>query len=136
MDKHLTKTEEQKEEQSKELTTYFLVNADLNMKGGKLASQVSHATRELMKYIYDEMFISVGKTSDVCERYYEWSANGSKTIILKVPFDKLKQFEGEPESVTIHDAGRTQIPENSLTVIGFAPSRFTCEKFKEFKLYS
>lgn len=63
-----------------------------------------------------------------------WKATGHAKVILKASQEQIESMIGEPETMYIRDAGRTQIAPNSLTVLGFYPSTNLKEKFKHFKL--
>jgi peptidyl-tRNA hydrolase len=71
---------------------------------------------------------------DCYARYMVWKATGHAKVILKASQKQIEKLMGEPETMYIRDAGRTQIVPNSLTVLGFYPSANLKEKFKDFKL--
>ena len=76
----------------------YLVNKDLEMSPGKIASQVAHASmlamRELLKRNGDETSLPV--------------------IIL---FAKEQDMMVETSIAYVNDAGRTEVPAGSLTVV-------------------
>lgn len=121
-------------EQTNPLCMYVLVNEDLKMGKGKIASQVGHVvgliTEEIIRKSYE---VSKG-VPDCYQRYMEWKMSGHAKIILKATEAQIIGLIGESESIYIRDAGHTQIAPDSLTVIGFYPSRMLREKFKEYKL--
>ena len=112
---------------------YILVNDDLKMGKGKIASQVGHVvgliTEEIIRKSYE-----MTKIPDCYLRYIQWKNNGHTKIILKASCDQITSFIGQSESVYIIDAGKTQIAPDSLTVIGFYPSAEIKNKFKNYKL--
>lgn len=123
------------------LYMYILVNDDLKMGKGKIAGQVSHVvgliTEEIIRKYY-ESSKDVPESSkgvlDCYSRYMVWKASGHAKVVLKASQEQIEQLIGEPESIYIRDAGRTQIAPNSLTVLGFYPSSNLKDKFKDFKL--
>ena len=118
-----------------ETCMYILVNSDLGMKPGKIASQVGHVVQKLtersMKIIYESDSIS-----DFQVMYMKWNRSGHKKIVLKGTQKQLEKFLASPDTEYIIDEGRTQIPENSLTVVGFLPSssKSDSDRFIHFKL--
>ncbi len=119
---------------SGELYMYILVNDELKMSKGKIASQVGHVVGEITEQIIRKSYESVKGVPDCYIRYSKWKKNGAAKITLKATEEQIKLLMKESESVHIIDAGRTQIAPNSLTVIGFYPSYDLKEKFKDFKL--
>lgn len=111
---------------------YIFINNSLQMSKGKIASQVGHIVQKIIEDIYDNQSLNKKKI-DIFNRYKNWR-NGSKKIILKATHTELLDLQQESESVSIYDAGHTQIAPNSLTCIGFYPSSNNEEKFKNFKL--
>jgi PTH2 family peptidyl-tRNA hydrolase len=116
---------------------YILVNSDLSMSKGKIAGQVGHVvgviTAELFKNVYEN---STKEYLDDFFHYENWVKDNMYTkVILKAKESELKKFIAtESKCRYIIDAGRTQIPSNSLTVVGFFPRNDLAEKFKNFKL--
>lgn len=117
-----------------ELYMYVLVNNDLGMGKGKIAGQVGHVVGLITEQIIRKSYESTKGVPDCYSRYIRWKNSGHAKIILKATGEQIKSLIGEPESVHIIDAGRTQIAPNSLTVIGFYPSANLKDKFKEYKL--
>jgi len=96
-------------------TTYiYIINSDLKMSKGKIAAQVSHVAMRLGK--------SYGMIG--------------KAIILKAPESVLKEFIQDKKVCTeyIRDAGLTEVPENSLTCVGFRQNKSTLLNTMELKL--
>lgn len=111
---------------------YLFVNTDLGMKTGKIAAQVGHA----VQYIVENIVISgfeIHPPPAYYFTYMKWR-NAAKKIVLKATQEQLLKLKEEPESVFVIDAGRTQIPENSLTVVGFYPSFTNESRFTDYKL--
>lgn len=94
----------------------FVVNSSLNMGVGKLAAQVAHASLGLYRTLIE--FHTMEQAVD------KWTNEGEKKVVLKgenhIHLQELqKQAEfSNIHSYLVHDAGRTQIPPNSVTVLG------------------
>ncbi|KAI8478708.1 PREDICTED: probable peptidyl-tRNA hydrolase 2 [Branchiostoma belcheri] len=96
----------------------FVVNTDLQMGVGKIAAQVAHACLELYRTVqrsrHTAMLLQYGSTP----------GEGEMKIVLKG--DNVAQLEELASKATalnlpnciIQDAGRTQIPAGSKTVLG------------------
>ena len=123
---------------SDDLKMVFLVRQDLKMKAGKIAAQVAHAAIGL----YDDIIFGNNKYQQ--EALDFWVDYGQKKIVLKVPnlevmnsaLNQCKQ--NNIANCLITDAGCTQIPPGSKTVLGIGPN--TSEKINkitgQFKLMS
>ena len=83
---------------------------------GKIAAQAGHA--------------SVSATMKAGEKspstLDSWLKSGQKKVCLKTNYDDLIDLENEAKSIGIQtiriiDAGKTQIPSGSLTVIAIGP---------------
>ena len=100
-----------------EVKMVLVVNNNLKMGKGKIAAQVGHATVSST--------LKCGKEApDLLE---SWLASGQKKICVKgTDADHLLQLEKVASnkgilSTKIHDAGHTQIPSGSLTVLALGP---------------
>lgn len=118
---------------SEDYTMYILVNNDLNMGKGKIASQVGHVVEKITAKIL-QSFQDIKKPKQFMEDYINYTKSGNKKIILKGTQEQLQQFITDTDSFHIIDAGKTEIPAGSLTVIGFLPSNKNKNRFSEFKL--
>lgn len=91
----------------------IIVNSDLKMSKGKLASQVAHAS--LMSYL---------KGSSDMNR--KWLDNSYVKIILKANLETIKgldnlfNIQGIPHFLVV-DEGRTEIEPNTITCLGISP---------------
>jgi peptidyl-tRNA hydrolase, PTH2 family len=91
---------------------YILVNKSLSMTPGKVAAQVGHAVERLT--------LACQKSS----HYKAFRACGTPKIVLSVPteeqfieiLDQTKKYT----KVYIIDEGMTQVPKNSVTVVGYS----------------
>jgi peptidyl-tRNA hydrolase len=95
-------------------TFIYIINNDLKMSKGKIAAQVSHVACQL-----GAKYRTVGKA-----------------IVLKADEETLlrivKHFTSHIHYV--RDAGLTQVPEGSLTCVGFKETPFTYTITKRLKL--
>lgn len=95
-------------EKKDEIVQYFVVNKELGMSAPKLAAQIAHvATIMTLKYQNEEDF-------------QKW-INGSQTKILLGGKETQLNKLIEQGFDFIIDEGRTEIPKNSLTVVGLKP---------------
>jgi PTH2 family peptidyl-tRNA hydrolase len=102
---------------SEEHVMFCFVNHDLSMSKGKIAGQVGHAVQYMMERVFGN------HDRDYMERYTAWRENQSPKIILKARESDLLELMKRPDCVYVHDAGRTQIPSGSLTVVAFVPEK-------------
>ena len=105
---------------------YIFVNHDLSMGKGKIAGQVGHVCCHLTKRMIN----------NPTQESVDWDTHASKKVVVKATMNQLNELEKMANSISIHDAGRTQIPANSLTVVGFMPmyEKNVPKTFKEYKL--
>lgn len=106
-----------------EIVQYYIVNADLikeyQMDAGKISAQVAHAATILSHQL----------TLQQDETFNTWLRASQTKITLKAKEKDLLKLV-ELGFLGIRDEGRTQIPPNSLTVVGLPPMEK--EKAKEF----
>ncbi|MFH1445200.1 MAG: peptidyl-tRNA hydrolase Pth2 [Nanoarchaeota archaeon] len=96
----------------------IVVRKDLDLSKGKLSVQVAHASVDAYK-----------KTDKKIRD--EWESEGAKKVVVKV--DDLKQLleikkrchEAGLSCVLISDAGRTELPPGTTTVLGIGPCKET-----------
>jgi peptidyl-tRNA hydrolase, PTH2 family len=97
---------------------YLIVNTDLKMGKGKIASQCAHAAADLVL----SMAVSPKKTP---KAFDVWLRNGTKKIVLKAPQAILEALVAKYDKTmrlrSVIDAGFTQIEPGSFTVLGFEP---------------
>ena len=94
----------------------LVINNDLKMGKGKIAAQAGHAsvTATLRAGEY---------RPDILD---SWLKSGQKKVCLKSSYSEVMEFESKAkangiQTTIITDAGKTQIPSGSLTVIAFGP---------------
>ncbi len=110
----------EKNNQDDDIVMYILVNNNLNMSRGKLASQVAHSACNVVSYL----------VKNPTAIYREWLRTGSAKIVLKSDFNQMEPltylFNNRSKEIWcdyILDQGRTQVEPGSLTTIAFNPMR-------------
>ena len=94
----------------------LVINNDLKMGKGKIAAQAGHAS-----------VTATLKTGEHRPTTLDsWLKSGQKKVCLKSSYDDLIELESKAkangiQTVRITNAGKTQIPSGSLTVIAFGP---------------
>ena len=102
-----------------ELTMVFIARKDLKLSAGKLAAQVGHATAECITKAERteprllDRYMKVGQRKVVCQAANE---------------DELRRLFGEAKeagiiAALITDAGHTEIPAGTVTVVGLGPDK-------------
>ncbi|ELQ76905.1 Peptidyl-tRNA hydrolase [Trachipleistophora hominis] len=110
-----------------DLVLVIIVNKDLKMSKGKVIAQVGHLISKVFR-----------KAVNVDE----WVDNGEAKIVLRAGYEEMKNIGRMAKERGIlvngiYDAGRTQVPAGSNTLIGLGPwnkaevSVFT----KDLKMY-
>ena len=107
--------------ESDDLKMVFLVRQDLKMGAGKIAAQVAHAAIGLYDDILEEENIYQKNALN------SWFNLGQKKVVLKVNdlntmLEVVKKCKkAKLQYCLISDAGHTQIPQGSVTVLGIGP---------------
>lgn len=114
---------------------YILVNKELNMSPGKIASQVGHITEKLAIRIIKSLYEDDSTESITLNfNFSKYIKNGHKKIILYASQKEMDKLKSDKNAEYIIDEGKTEIPPDSLTVVGFLPSNTNKDKFKSFRL--
>ena len=92
-------------------TFIYVVDSSLGLSKGKIAAQVSHVAMLLS---------DCGKVL-------------GRAIVLKAPHDYFEVLCGQPEAVYIRDAGLTEVPEGTITCVGFIKNESNQKLFKDLK---
>ena len=103
--------------QTNELTMVLVTRSDLALSKGKLAAQCSHATAECI--------LKAKRTAPkILEKY---RTDGARKIVCSTGnLDSLKRIFGEANEAglicyMVKDAGHTEIPSGTVTVVGIGP---------------
>ena len=96
----------------------LVINHDLKMGKGKIAAQSGHAS------VSATLKLGANKPNLLDA----WLKSGQKKVCLKTTQDELLELEKHAiklgiQTVRVNDAGKTQIPSGSLTVIAFGPAQ-------------
>lgn len=94
------------------ITYVYVINSDLKMSKGKIAAQVSHVAMMLTEYDFP-----IGRA-----------------IVLKAEEKLLRELIQRPEVKYVKDAGLTEVPEGSLTCVGFVQNSEFKEITRKLKL--
>ncbi|SDC65357.1 peptidyl-tRNA hydrolase [Paenibacillus sp. UNCCL117] len=99
---------------TRDIVQYYIVNTELGMSPGKIAAQVAHAatTMTLHCLLNDKSSHAV---------FQAWLNAGQKKIVLQGTEADLLRLSGEGY-LSIRDAGHTEIPSGSLTVVVLPPA--------------
>ena len=109
----------QKKNQSDfEYKMVIVTRSDLSLSAGKLAAQVSHAA----------VTCTLLTKKNKPEWFAKWQREGAKKVVVKV--ETLEEFfplkeKAEKLGITVNivtDAGHTEIPEGTQTVLGIGPA--------------
>jgi len=96
----------------------IVVRDDLKLSKGKLSAQVAHAA----------VSCAIKSENNKNKYFSEWFSEGQKKVVLKIDdLDSLIKVFNEAKSVgliteLIKDAGLTEIPPGTITVLGIGPA--------------
>lgn len=107
-----------------EVVLYFVVNKELNLSVGKLSSQIARVSSNITSKYRNEA------------SFKKWVEGSQTVIVLQAKEKTLKKLIELGFEYTI-DEGRTEIAENSLTVVGLEPMSKTeaLKYIKRLQLY-
>ena len=122
---------------NKEYTAYLIINDDLKMSKGKIASQSAHAILNVHRFM----------SSNGMENK-AWENHGEKIVVLKASELTIRKLLAEYGELIVnkkkdklnvfpvYDAGRTEVDPGSLTVLATTPimDSFKPETLKTLKL--
>lgn len=106
-----------------ELKVYIVIRKDLKMRRGKEIAQACHA----IQYLAEIGDIHVGERTVAGFIYKQWCENQHAKIAVGVESEQqLNNFVARASELgvleaTVLDAGRTEIPENTLTCAAIGP---------------
>ena len=90
---------------SQDYTMYIIINNDLNMGKGKIASQVGHVVQHIIEDLLESYYNS-NKKKDKYSNYLKWK-NGCKKIVLKASQSDLLYCLENYDCVPVYDLGKT-----------------------------
>ncbi len=100
-----------------ELTMVLVTRRDLKLSAGKLAAQCGHAAVEC----------ALKARRNVPRQLERWRDEGARKIVLRCEdIDSLRRLFGEAMDADlpcymVKDAGHTEIPAGTVTVVGIGP---------------
>ena len=101
-----------------EVTMVIVTRKDLKLSSGKLAAQASHAAVNCV--------LTGQKVSPNLVK--RWMENGARKIVCEVQdLNELKMLYGKAREIDlvaelVSDAGHTEIPSGTITVLGIGPN--------------
>lgn len=111
------------------IVMYLIVRESLGMSTGKTAAQCAHAAQALtLKYMkLDKVALTTNdyKQKIMWLEFQEWMDSSFRKVVLKADDKEWQKLKGEfkDNMVLIVDAGLTEIPSGSETVIGLWPMK-------------
>lgn len=93
------------------VTEYIIYNSDLNMSKGKLMAQACHAQHKVTCFCLENPTTA----------YKSWDKGHMKKVCLRATEKQMRDLAQKPDAIPIYDAGTTEIPAGSLTVVAFPP---------------
>ncbi|WP_159881661.1 aminoacyl-tRNA hydrolase [Paenibacillus puerhi] len=100
---------------TRDIVQYFIVNSELGMSSGKMAAQVAHAATTMTLHC-----LLNDKSSHAT--FQAWLNAGQKKIVLRGTEADLLRLSKVEGYLAIRDAGHTEIPSGSLTVVVLPPA--------------
>lgn len=113
-------------EQEDPIVMYFVVRKDLNMSTGKVAAQVAHASQMILME-YHKMVSSEVDCNELVI-FKQWLSDSFRKVVLgadEKKWNKLKVYFDSCSSttITVRDAGLTEIEPGSETVLAVWPMK-------------
>lgn len=100
---------------NQEYVMYLIVNSSLKMGKGKLSAQVGHGVHKMAQYC-------LSNQKEIWSKYVK--SNFPKIVLKTKSQEQLINILDQTKDIFkcyVIDEGRTQIPENSLTVVAYIP---------------
>lgn len=114
---------------------YIVINDELNMSPGKIASQVSHVVQIVVDELVSEMYENIEQSEHIIN-YIKWKSEPT-TIILKASGYKFNRLLELDTARFFKDYGKTtQNTNDQITAIAFYPSNKLKDDFVGYKLVS
>ncbi|WP_166244348.1 aminoacyl-tRNA hydrolase [Paenibacillus turpanensis] len=95
------------------LVQYYVVNRDLQMSDGKIAAQVAHAAVTVTLHCLFQQ-------EQNHDTFQAWLSSGQKKIVLGGSEEQVNEL-ANAGYLSIRDAGHTEVPSGSLTVVALPP---------------
>jgi PTH2 family peptidyl-tRNA hydrolase len=114
-----------------ELRMYILINSTLKMSKGKVAGQACHACQYITEFM-------INNRPEQFQRY----KNIAPKIILRSDERQMRKLLAKYSDaskpvycIPVYDLGRTQVPPNSFTALGFIPMSEQIEELIHLPLF-
>jgi peptidyl-tRNA hydrolase len=106
-----------------DLVLYSIVRKDLGMSGGKIPGQCQHAMQYFMQHYLKVKYNTSFTIGDsFMDRYENWiNSNTHTKIILEASDKEWEKLREEYDPIIVIDAGKTEIPAGSETVMILYP---------------
>ena len=115
------------------LYVYLIINTDLNMSVGKIGGQIGHAIQYFMEEILILEMPNANFNSNFWLRYDAWCKKSNiAKITLTANTKEFNKIKEEYNPIVVVDAGHTEIPAGSETLICLYPM-FKDERSKTLK---
>lgn len=115
------------------ISMYVFVNSDLGMSAGKIAAQVAHVAEKIAVEMM-ERICGDGMVGGHMLKYRHYLGHGHRKIILVATEKQMRELMKEEDAMHIIDEGYTEVPPDSLTVVGFFPSDKNKDRFRGYRL--
>ena len=112
---------EARKNQEDPIVMYLIVRESLGMGMGKTAAQCAHASQMLqMKFDWAEMSNDASVLTAKHKTFQAWIDSSFRKVVLKADDKEWEKIKSEYKDslVLVVDAGLTEIPSGSETVIG------------------
>lgn len=119
------------------IVMYLIVRESLGMSIGKTAAQCAHAS-QMLQIKYNELLNKITKEIENLTKepnwaqeypqyfiFYEWLSSSFRKVVLRADdkeWEKIKEHFNN-STIVVKDAGLTEVPSGSETVIGLWPMR-------------
>lgn len=115
----------EKDPENDPLVLYLIVKESLGMTAGKIGAQTGHA----VGMIYEKLHTlkkQQEKTQEVLDKlniFESWRNENYRKVVLRASDKEWEKLKTELECFLVRDAGYTQVPAGSETVIGLWPQK-------------
>ncbi len=111
-----------KPDQEDPIIMYLIVRESLNMGVGKIAAQCAHASQLLVIKYYKSLWNHWDSDPPGADIFERWLNSSYRKVVLKADDKEWEKIKSEISNhVVVVDAGLTEIPSGSETVIGLCP---------------
>lgn len=117
------------------LVMYVVINEELNMSPGKIASQVGHVVQIIVDELVTQIYEDPNATdNDHCLNYLKWKDIPTKIILRASGYRFNKLLELSTARYFTDTGKTTQGTENKITAIGFLPCNNLKSLFSTYNL--